>query len=56
MGHIEMEKNDALHVESESVSSGTSNQEMAAKNRVDLSAKEQYRKLWTAIKVDRRFC
>ena len=42
-----------LHVETDSVDSDVKEEVRQVTN---LTAKEQYRKLWAAIKADRRFC
>ena len=47
------EKRDSVHIEAASV-----NSEMQEEVRqvTNLTAKEQYQKLWSAMKADRRFC
>lgn len=54
MHDVVVEKADAVHIEAESISSTSAHE--PAPMRTDLTAKEQYKKLWAAIKVDRKFC
>lgn len=51
---IELEKNDAVHVEDGSLS--TISSRMDAPAQTNLTAKQQYQQLWTAIKADSRYC
>ena len=53
-----MEKARHFETESSSVSSGAIREEVKEEVRqvTNLTAKEQYSKLWTAIKADKRFC
>jgi hypothetical protein len=48
-----VEKTDAIHVETGSMSS--TDKDTRARPSTDLTAKEQYRQLWAAIKADKRF-
>lgn len=56
------EKEQAVHVETDSMSNSVDDTVRRAsvqeevRQVTDLSAKEQYRKLWAAIKADKRFC
>lgn len=54
MTSIELEKSDAVHVENESLSATSSNVEPA--NKTNLTAKQQYKQLWAALKADSRYC
>lgn len=53
MSGVELEKTDAVHVENESISNASSNMETS--NRVNLTAKQQYKQLWAALKADSRY-
>ena len=56
------QKEKATHVETDSMSTSVDDAVRRAsiqeevRQVTDLSAKEQYRKLWAAIKADKRFC
>lgn len=54
MEDVAIEKVGAVHIEAESISSTTSQPDVAP-TRTDLTAKEQYAKLWAAIKAEKRF-
>ncbi|CAK1368259.1 unnamed protein product [Cercospora beticola] len=54
MKDVQVEKTDAVHVETESISATSSTVEPTT--RKNLTAKEQYAQLWTAIKADSRYC
>lgn len=54
MEDIAAEKIGAVHVESEAMSA-TSSQPGVTPTKTDLAAKQQYAKLWTAIKAEKRF-
>ncbi|KAK4493670.1 hypothetical protein PRZ48_014855 [Zasmidium cellare] len=51
MEDVAVEKVGAVHVEAESISSANSQPD----TRTELTAKEQYRKLWASIKAEKRF-
>ena len=53
MKNIEVEKNDAIHVEAESISATSSNMEQVDKTK--MTAKQQYAQLWAALKADSRY-
>lgn len=53
MKNIEVEKNDAIHVEAESISTTSSNMEQVDKTK--MTAKQQYAQLWAALKADSRY-
>lgn len=46
-------KSSVVHMETQSM---TSSVQEEVRQVTDLTAKEQYRKLWEAMKADRRFC
>lgn len=52
---VEDEKTAAIHIETDSVVSSTSNQ-ASPTPATTLTAKQQYRQLWAAIKAEKRFC
>ncbi|KAF2167020.1 hypothetical protein M409DRAFT_66125 [Zasmidium cellare ATCC 36951] len=54
MEDVAVEKVGAVHVEAESISSTSSHPDVSP-TRTDLTAKEQYAKLWAAIKAEKRF-
>lgn len=54
MDDVNVEKIGAVHVEEESLST-TSSRPDAPASKTDLTAKEQYAKLWAAIKAEKRF-
>lgn len=52
-GESVVDKNEYVYIEAGSVNSEIKEEVRQVTN---LTAKEQYRKLWTAMKADRRFC
>ncbi|KAF7188280.1 Major facilitator-type transporter ecdC [Pseudocercospora fuligena] len=50
------EKVDAVHIETDAVSSTASKEESMPRNHRDIAPKEQFAKLWAAIKAEKRFC
>ncbi|PPJ58756.1 hypothetical protein CBER1_08372 [Cercospora berteroae] len=54
MKDVQVEKTDAVYVETESISATSSTVELTT--RKNLTAKEQYAQLWAAIKADSRYC